>query len=191
MDPKQILYSYFEEQFPFNKEGLKDFVDSFEIKCYQKNDLLLTPDSGDTKLRFLIKGCVREFYATDEKEINIMFYIKPEFITDFSYFDHQSVTHKWQQALTYTELLILDKRMFQKLLNQYPCGKSFIESVFRKIIDTKETIEFNRLTKAPEELYKCIIENNKDWLNQIPQYHIALFIGISPETLSRIRKRIY
>lgn len=191
MEPRLILYSYFNKEYPSNSEGLQEFVDSFDLKYYNKNDLLLTPESKDLKLRFLVKGNVREYYAENEKEANIMFYTTPEFITDFSHFDHQAITHKWQQALTDIELLVLNNSKYQELLKKYPCGKSFIETTLRKIIDEKEAIEFNRLTKTPEDLYKCLIHTKKEWLSQIPLYHIALFLGISPETLSRIRKRIY
>ena len=50
-------------------------------------------------------------------------------------------------------------------------------------------LEFNRVTKTPDELYKELFIYKPEWLQLIPQYHIASYLNITPETLSRIRKR--
>lgn len=190
MNPHEILFHYFKEMYPANKDGLSNFINAFNVVTLKKNSILLSPHCKDNKLRFLTSGIIREYYANDNKEININFYTKPSFITDFSSFDHDQVVNKWQQALTDIEILVLDKSDFNELLIKYPCGKSFLDKIFRDLIDYRELLDFNRLTKSPEDLYQCILNNNKEWLNKIPQYHIASFMGISPETLSRIRHRI-
>ena len=61
---------------------------------------------------------------------------------------------------------------------------------FQKLLKHKELLEYNRITKTPEELYKELFIYKPSWLEKIPQYHIASYLNISPETLSRIRKRI-
>lgn len=190
MNPQDKILQYFKDYYPSNKDGLSDFANAFKLKKFKKNSILLSPHCKDNKLRFLTDGHIREYYANENKEININFYTKACFITDFSSFDHDQIVNKWQQALTDIDVLILDKSDFLELLIKYPCGKSFLDKIFRDLIDYREHLEFNRLTKTPEDLYKCILENNKEWLNKIPQYHIASFLGISPETLSRIRHRI-
>ncbi|MCZ8331767.1 MAG: hypothetical protein O9282_10690 [Flavobacterium sp.] len=65
-----------------------------------------------------------------------------------------------------------------------------IETIFQRIVVNKETEEFNHFVNTAEELYLDIMKNKPDWLLEIPQYHIASYLGITPETLSRIRKRI-
>lgn len=93
MNPDKI-FQFFNSQFPFNKEGLEDFVHSFEIKTYKKGDLILENECLENELRFLDNGIVREFYASNDKEKNINFYTESGFITDFSSFLEDIKTKK-------------------------------------------------------------------------------------------------
>ncbi len=99
-------------------------------------------------------------------------------------------TKKNQESLTDIELLSIDKKAFRELLQKYECGKSFIDLSFQKLLRQKELLEYNRLTKTADELYKELFIYRPHWLEKVPQYHIASYLNITPETLSRIRKRI-
>lgn len=189
MNPDNIFH-FFDTQFPFNKEGLEDFVSSFEIKSYKKGDVILENGSLENELRFLDNGIIREYYTSNDKEKNINFYTESGFITDFSSFLENIKTKKNQECLTDEQLRILPKEFFLQFLNQYSCGKLFIETIFKQLVLSKETAEFNQFINTAEELYFEIMKSKSNWFIHIPQYHIASYLGITPETLSRIRKRI-
>ena len=184
------LSLFFSNEFPFNKEGLEEFVNTFVIKSYKKGEIILENGNTENELRFLDQGIIREFYATNGREKNINFYTNESFITDFSSFTHVTPSKKYQECLTDVHLRVLSKEKFVTFTNQYNCGKLFIETIFQRIVVNKETEEFNHFVNTAEELYLDIMKNKPDWLLQIPQYHIASYLGITPETLSRIRKRI-
>jgi CRP-like cAMP-binding protein len=184
------LSLFFSNEFPFNKEGLEDFVNTFVIKSYKKGEIILKNGNTENELRFLDKGIVREYYATSDKEKNINFYTDTGFITDFSSFTHSTPTKKFQECLTDVDLRVLSKEKFLTFSSQYKCGKLFIETIFHGIVVNKEAEEFNHFVNTAEELYLDIMKTKPDWLLKIPQYHIASYLGITPETLSRIRKRI-
>lgn len=184
------IRTFFQTEYPLNKHGLKELLDLFFIKKIKRNTQILTADNEERQLRFLNEGAVREFYASDGKETNINFYTKPQFITDLSSFVNDINTKKNQETLTDVELLVIDKNSFRNLLKKYECGKSFIELSFQKLVKQKDLFEFNRVTKSAEELYGELLIYKPHWLQYIPQYHIASYLNITPETLSRIRKRI-
>lgn len=184
------ISSFFETEYPLNKNGLKELLDLFSIKKIKRNTKILTADKEEKQLRFLNKGIVREFYSSKDKETNINFYTEPQFITDLSSFIYDLNTKKHQEALTDVELLSIDKNSFRQILKKYECGKSFIDLSFQKLLKQKELFEYNRVTKSSEELYNELLIYKPNWLLTIPQYHIASFLNITPETLSRIRKRI-
>lgn len=152
--------------------------------------LLLKEKSKEKQLRFLNKGSVIEYYTIDGKERNINFYIKPQFISDLLAFNQNTTTNKNQECLSDVEVLTIERQPFLNLLEKYQCGKSIITSSFEKLLKQKELFEYNRITKTPEELYKELFIYKPNWLQTIPQYHIASYLNITPETLSRISKRI-
>ncbi|WP_298115600.1 Crp/Fnr family transcriptional regulator [Flavobacterium sp.] len=184
------LSLFFSNEFPFNKEGLEEFVATFNRKTYTKGEIILRSESVENELRFLDQGIVREYFATNEKEKNINFYTNSCFITDFTSFTNSTKTKKNQECITDVTLRVLSKEQFFIFTNQYNCGKLFIETIFQKIVVTKETEEFDHFVNTAEELYLDIMKSKPDWLLNIPQYHIASYLGITPETLSRIRKKI-
>lgn len=184
------LSLFFSNEFPFNKEGLAEFINTFVKKSFKKGKVILENGNTENELRFLDKGIIREYYATKDKEKNVNFYTDPIFITDFSSFTNSTTTKKYQECLTDTDLRILSKEKFLNFISQYNCGKLFIETIFQRIVISKENEEFNHFVNTAEELYLDIMKTKPNWLLHIPQYHIASYLGITPETLSRIRKRI-
>jgi signal-transduction protein with cAMP-binding, CBS, and nucleotidyltransferase domain len=184
------LLAFFLQEHPSNREGLEDFLACFEMKQYPKNTLLLKDNTIENELRFLYEGTVREYYASEALEKNINFYTESSFITDFPSFFYNKPTHKYQEALSHVVLYTLGKAKFLSFLGKYPCGKNFIDTIFQKLLERKELDILHACLKSPEELYQELLVHRKKWLQQIPQYHIASYLGITPETLSRIRKRI-
>ena len=181
---------FFETEYPLNKYGIAELLSLFKKETYEKGTQLLQADNKDLKLRFLNNGVIREYYANSEKEININFYSSPQFITDLVSFNSNMATKKNQETLSKVELLEIDKNAFINLLDKYQCGKKFIDLSFQKLLKHKELLEYNRITKTPEELYNELFIYKPNWLEKIPQYHIASYLNITPETLSRIRSRI-
>lgn len=190
MKNKEQIALFFETDFPLNKEGVEELIAAFKVKEYPKNSFLLQENAYENKLRFVNKGVIREFYRTEKKEININFYTTPQFITDFSSFIQEAPTKKNQETLSSVQVLDLGKQKFTQLLEKYSCGKSFIDQTFKNILQHKEAFEFNRMTKEPEVLYNELRIYKPHWLQEVPQYHIASYLGVTPETLSRIRKRL-
>ena len=188
--PIQTLATFFETEYPLNKHGLEALFALFESKAVKKGTSLLTVGKEEQHLRFLYQGQVREYYSTSEKETNINFYTRPQFISDLTSFTLDTPTIKQQEALSDIQYLVVGKADFRKLLAEYQCGNSFIELSFQKLLKQKELLEYNRVTKSPEDLYKELMMYKTHWLETIPQYHIASYLNITPETLSRIRKRI-
>jgi CRP-like cAMP-binding protein len=184
------IHKFFETEFPLNQHGLEELFSLFKVTSYKKGSVLLHAGTKEKQLRFLNNGIVREYYANKDKETNIHFYVKPQFISDLLTFSQNSNTNKNQECLTDTEVLSIEKTPFFDLLKKYECGKSFVTASFQKLLKQKEMLEYNRITKTPDDLYKDLLVYKPHWLQNIPQYHIASYLTITPETLSRIRKRI-
>lgn len=190
MKPFSEISKFFETEFPLNRHGLDELFTLFKIEKHTKGTVLLQENSKEKQLRFLNNGIVREYYANQEREININFYTKPQFISDLLTFNQNTLTKKNQESLTTVEILSIERQPFFDLLEKYQCGKTFVEASFQKLLKQKEKLEFNRVTKSPEELYNELFIYKPEWIQYIPQYHLASYLNVTPETLSRIKKRI-
>jgi CRP-like cAMP-binding protein len=184
------ISKFLEAEYSLNQHGLEELFSLIKIQKHKKGSLLIEAQTKEKQLRFLNKGKVREYYSNKEKEVNIYFYVKPQFISDLATFNQNSITNKNQECLSDVEILSIDRQAFFDLLDEHQCGKAIVESSFKKLLKQKEMQEFNRITKTAEELYRELQIYRAEWLQSIPQYHIASYLNVTPETLSRIRKRI-
>lgn len=180
---------FFSEELQLEKHNLEELFSLFQIHEYEKGSILLKANTTERRLRFLNHGVVREYYKNKNKEVNINFFVKPQFISDFLSFNTLRTSQKHQECLLDTQILSVEREAFFTLLQNYECGRLTVEQSFKQLLKHKELQEFNRITKTPEELYRELFLYKPEWLQLIPQYHIASFLNITPETLSRIRKR--
>ncbi|MEX0722652.1 MAG: cyclic nucleotide-binding domain-containing protein [Gracilimonas sp.] len=169
---------------------MNELITSFKTKRESKHSFILQAGEVEEQLKFVHSGFIREYYAEEAIEHNINFFEPGEFSTDFLSFQSGQQTRKWHQCLTDIELRVLSKSQFNHLLAKYSCGRVIVEKAFQNILECLESKAYNRLTKKPEAMYQHILEHNPSWVQHIPQYHLASFLNITPETLSRIRKRI-
>ena len=189
MKATDAISHFFSSKFPFNEEGLDLFAQAFVHRKYPKGTLLAMAEDGEDHLRFLEEGVVREYFAKGGKEMNTWFYTDVEFITDFALLLGSGVRKKFQECLTDVTLRVMPKYVFFEFMEKYECGRSFVESMFEEMIANREAEEFKHFSYTPDDLYLSLLEERPNWLQKIPLYHIATYLRMTPETLSRIRKR--
>lgn len=183
------ISEFFLGKFPFNQEGLQEFSDAFVSRTFKKGALIAHKEDTESHLRFLEKGLVREFFSHEDKEMNTWFYLENEFITDFNLLLKGGQRTKFQECLEETTIKVMDRSTFFQYMDKYHCGRDFVQEVFKEIISLKEEEEFKHFSLTPDALYLNLLESRPKWLQRIPLYHIATFLRMTPETLSRIRKR--
>lgn len=185
-----LIFDYFNSQFPFNREGLSEFVHAFEERVCKKGTALFSAGHLVGKLQFLESGVVREFYARDNRQMNINFYVKPQFITDFHAVVNHQTSKKSLETLSDVVIWEISVKTFHDYLHRYECGRHFVDQILKRVIDQREEEEFNHFCMTPDELYLDLIKRHPEWLQQVPLYHIAGYLRMTPETLSRIRSRV-
>jgi hypothetical protein len=102
---------------------------------------------------------------------------------------NQGKRRKYQESLTDTTIKQMDSATFYEFMERYKCGKEFVDEIFSQNIMLREQEEFKHFSLTPDELYLDLLNTKPEWPQQIPLYHIATYLRMTPETLSRIRKR--
>jgi CRP-like cAMP-binding protein len=168
-----------------------EFVKSlFKEKVYKKGDFFLAEGQICKQVGFVAKGLMRYYINHDGEEKTYAFSQENNYVCNYESFLPQSPSSKIIQALEDCNVLVISHADLQVLYANVREGERFgriaIETVFIQLL--KDITSF--YTETPELRYQRFIENHADLQQRVSQYHIASFVGVKPQSLSRIRKRI-
>ena len=168
-----------------------DIVKSlFKEKLYKKGDFFLEEGRICKQVGFVAKGLLRYYINQDGEEKTYDFSQENEFVCNYESFLPQIPSSKNIQALEDSIVFIISHADLQLFYANVRGGERFgriaIEAVFVKLLQDISAL----YTETPELRYERFIKNHADLQQRISQYHIASFVGVKPQSLSRIRKRI-
>jgi len=177
----------------FKEESFKNwhwnvFKKHIDIVEFNKNDIISAIGETEQYLYFIIEGGVRVYYDHPDKEINLFFRFEREFISAYTSFLTQTPSKQCIAALEDTKLIRMSYESSKKLM-KYRVGERVFRKNAEELFILKERREESLLLETPDERYLNLLKNNKDWFQRIPQHYIASYLGLTPETLSRIKKR--
>ncbi|MEX0275474.1 MAG: Crp/Fnr family transcriptional regulator [Flavobacteriaceae bacterium] len=137
----------------------------------------------------VLKGCIRQFQIVNGVEKTVQFYTEDQSITYLSQSNGQPSKY-YLECLEDCELTAMDRTAELRLYKKYP----EIESLARLAMEEQLVIFQERLANyisaTPEQRYLDLMRERPELLSRVPQYHLASYLGIVPETLSRIRRRV-
>lgn len=195
MIPKTILQVF--------REGLEKFVtfsdaEWIELTPYltasniKKKDHFVVHGKVCQHIGFVIKGSLRFYHLKDGAEITGYFCFENEFVSSYKSYLKQEPSLTYIQAMEDTELMLITYENMQQLLT-HPKLALKMEQFGRLIAEYYICCYEERIAafiiQSPEERYLTMLENQACLLLRIPQHYVANFLGITPVSLSRIRKR--
>lgn len=190
MSTDNFLVDYFSQYITLSDEEVQLIKDEDIIREYQKNDILLREGQVANVCFLVLKGCVKRYYLEDGEEKIMEFYTENDPIAPVSY----TTKEPSKYYLSCVEPCIIStgtEERTQLFLQKFP---RFVP-IFIKIGDDlsvkKQMFLDDFKNLSPEERYQKLMETRPDLVNRVPQYMIASFLGIQPESLSRIRKRMW
>lgn len=172
-------------------EGIKDYFREHSYSCsFRKGKLLLKAGEICEHIYFIRKGAVRGFIKEGTKDITTWITAENEVVSSISSLDMREPAQENMQAIENCELLALTYDDFQDLYIKFPEFNIVARKLLQKYYRDAEGRAFiARLTNA-ENKYRLFITMYGHLANRIPLKYIASFLGITLETLSRVRKKI-
>ena len=172
-------------------EGIKNYIRKHSYSCsFRKGKLLLKTGQVCEHIYFIKKGAVRGFIKEGAKDITTWITAENELVSSISALDMMEPALENMQAIENCELLALTYADYQNLYIKFPEFNIVARKVLQKYYQDAEGRAFIvRLTNA-ENKYRLFITRYGHLANRIPLKYIASFLGITLETLSRVRKRL-
>src|SRR5258706_6852739 len=190
MDNSPLLHQL-RHVYKFPDKDCAKLISLFETLEVKKNEHLFQQGDISRHVYFVEKGCLRQYYINNNgEERTIYFKTENGWASELVSFLDNSPTELNLQALENSTLQIINQKNWIYAVTQIP---SFTMSFIRAQQDTNYMLK-KRLAEAtvetPEEKYLRFIKEEPLLLQRIPLYHIASYLAMTPETLSRIRKKV-
>ena len=160
-----------------------------EIKL-KKKEVLLQEGQTCNYNYFVVKGCLRLYYINNKGvEHTTQFALENWWLSDYIAFQTGQPASFYIQSVENSEILAIDHKSLEKLYKLFPCVESYFRVIYQKAYAASQLKAkyFNDYSK--EELYNHFSKAYPMFINRLPQYLIASFLGFTPEYLSEIRKR--
>ena len=183
------LLDYFKNDISISSEIENKLNEIIIEKKLVKGEIVLSDNSLKKEHIFVTSGCLRSFYKTENgKEQTVQFAIKNWWISDYMtlYTNKKSVLTI--ESLTHSKILVIENENIEKFYKEFPQFEVFQRKNFEKRIAALQKRVLSLLMLSASEKYNQFITDYHAFEKVIPNYQIASFLGITPESLSRVRK---
>jgi CRP-like cAMP-binding protein len=161
---------------------------AFERREFRKNELILKEGSICRYFYFLEEGLVRYFLNIDGNDITKFFTMAPYCFTSKDSFRHQKPATESIQALEKTVVWQTSLEKANELL-ELKCWNTFTRKFVHEVQSYTEELLMEAKTETSENRYFKLLEKYPEVIHKIPLKHLSTFLGIAPQSLSRIRKK--
>ncbi len=164
---------------------------AFRKKTYPKGGFLLREGTVATDVFFIAEGVVRQYFALDSGNAHACTFTLPgAFVTNIESFIQHTPSVTAINALTDTVCYSISCETLTGLMTASPAISAYFQREVEKVAVENAARVRQLLSQSAEEKYLDILRNTPEWIAQIPQQYLAQYIGVAPESLSRIRRKI-
>jgi len=184
----ESLYNYISKQMNLSQEA-KEFIASIsKVSFFEKDTVLLNQGESVKKTYFVIDGCVRSFLEHENgKEHTLQFAIKDWWISDFMGLFNHEVSSLTIECITDTTLVEFNLSDIEKIYTLFPEFEAFQRKNLERHINNLQKRILNLLHLTANERYSNFLKQFPDVEKYAHNYHIASYLGITQQSLSRIR----
>lgn len=187
---EEKLVAYF-SKFKLLSELEKQIITKdIKIGKVNKGTILLKARQKSLDNYFVLKGCVRQFYLNEGEERTTNFYTEEDWILPAIDPSSNQVSDYFLECTEDCVLVIANEQEGNELIEKFPLFQELSRMVLEKEIIKQQQKMAKYFNSTPEQRYIDLQKEKPELIERIPQYQLSSYIGVKPESLSRIRKRL-
>lgn len=191
MKPAQEqLIKFISERISISTADVKLLKHCFKYGYFEKGALLEKENAVAKNLYYLTNGFVRIFCYHNGEEVTTQITGSNNFITSFNSFVTGTASQENVRCITACEVLYVTKAEYDNLYLKIPNWEKFCRKIYEKVIELNLQRTKDLLSLSAEIRYLTLMSTRPEIAQHVPIQYIASYIGVKPESLSRIRKKI-
>lgn len=151
--------------------------------------LLLEEGKIADTLYFIEHGVMRLFFNDDGKDITFQFFFEDEMVASFDSLYSRLPSLFSLESIEQTELIAVHRNTLFEFISSHGFVRDIFERILAGRFHTYQSLFLSRIRNTPAKRYEELLKERPDIIKRVPQHYIASYLGITPVSLSRIRKR--
>ncbi len=186
---EDILFTYISKYITLSQEEKKAITDLDIFRTVKKGSVLLKEGERSSLGYFVLKGCLRTFYLIDGEEKTTAFYTEMEGLTPHCVSTKASSEY-YVTCVEDSIITVFNPDMEAAVFEKFPKFETLCRVINEEEL-VKQQINFDKFkTSSPEQRYLKLTEKRPDLIQRVPQHQLASFLGVTPQSLSRLKARL-
>ena len=184
------LVNYFSKISTLSSEEAKAIFTSMQTKTFKKGAYLLKEGQISSNTYFVLEGCIREYILSDGEEKITNFFSEEQWAISLNGLSPKKIANYNWVCMEDTTVVVGNEQQAQVLFERFPRFETISRTIMENAFAEQKEALTSYYTDSPEQRYLKLLKSRPELVQRIPQYYLASYIGVKPESLSRIRKRI-
>jgi CRP-like cAMP-binding protein len=185
------LFAYIRRNVTLTKEDEAHLRERFQLRKFSKKQFFLQEGQKAIEHAYVVQGCMRVYYQDQKMQEHVLYFgFKDWWVGDLGSFDDEAPTRLNIQAMDDTWLLVFDRKGIEELFLLIPTLESLFRRMAQRTLSVLQKRLFLTVSASAEERYLALLERYPSIEQLVPQYQIASYLGIMPESLSRLKKQM-
>lgn len=186
---QDILFDFISKYISLTEEEKNTILSLDIFRSVKKGTTLLQEGQKSKDSYFVLKGCIRTYYVLDGEEKTTAFYTEMEALTPHCVIS-KTPSEYYVSCIEDTILTVSDSDMEVEVNNKFPKFETMCRIMAEELL-AKQRVDFDAFkTSSPEQRYLNLLQKRPDLVQRVPQHQLASYLGIKPQSLSRLRARI-
>lgn len=186
---KNILFDFISKYISLTEEEQNVLLSLDIFRSIKKGTILLKEGQKSKESYFVLKGCIRTYYILDGDEKTTAFYTEMEAFTPPCVIN-KTLSEYYVACTEDSIITVSDADMEVEVNSKFPKFEIMCRLLSEELL-AKQRIDFDEFkTSSPEQRYLNLMQKRPDLIQRVPQHQLASYLGIKPQSLSRLRARI-